>query len=285
MAVGDLITGVSSSRGVQYEWASVLFGTGTHWIVESMDGLDSSPDMSTDDSQRNDDHGAIFGQDLLASRELTMDVDYDGSSHADVMAAYRTLARVMRPLTTTYPFAFQRPNEVKKQVWVRPRKRAFPSDGDVAMGLSNGTLVWDAPDPRIHSLVQNHVQIVLAAGVAAGSVVLTNAGDFHGWPKFTLSGAGSNPRIQVSAQTVDPLDGTNFNNRTIGIDVVMGAGDVLTVDARTKNIQLDGANAYNLKRTDNQWWEHMPGAQTVTFSRNVHTAAQTLDIYWYDTWL
>lgn len=285
MAVGDLLTGVTASFGAQYEWAGVLFGTGTPLIVESMEGLDSMPDFNSDDTDHNDDHGTLPGIDLMKGREITMTINVDGASHADVMAKYRTLARVMRPLKVDVAFAFQRPNEVKKQVFARPRKRSFPSNTDVAHGLSRGALQWMAGDPRIHSLVENHVQIVLAAGNNSGQVVLHNSGDFHGYPRFVLSGAGSNPRVAVSAQTPDPLDGTNFNNRTTALDLAMGAGDVLAFNPKTKDIRLNGASAYAVRRNDNQWWEHMPGDQTVTFSRTATTGAQTLDIFWFDTWL
>jgi hypothetical protein len=241
--------------------------------------------MNTDDNNRNDDHGAIFGIDLLASREISMDVDYLGDNHPDVMVAYRTMARVMRPLAVTYPFAFQRPGEVKKQLWVRPRKRAFPSNGEVALGLSKGSLVWDAPDPRIYSLAAKTATITLTSGQTSGSAVLTNAGDFRGWPTFLLSGAGSNPRITVSAQTADPLDGTVFNNSTVGLDLAMAVSDVLSINAQTKDIKLNGVNAYNVKRNDNVWWQYMPGTQTVTFTRPSSATTQTLTITYFDVWL
>jgi len=260
-------------------------GTGTKWLVEEMDGLDSQPDMQTDDLQRNDDHGAVLGTDLLTPRNITATLDYLGDSHADVMSAYRAMAKVTRPLAALYPLAFQRPGEVKKQVFVRPRQRQFPSNSDVAMGLAQGTVAWLAPDPRIYSLVQNHAQIVLGVGVATANVVIANAGDYRAWPRFVVSGAGTNPRIVVSGQTADPLDGTVFNGRTTALDVVMGVGDVLAVDAGLKTVTLNGANAYTLKRDDNQWWQYMPGNNTVTFSRTNTASAQTLDIYWFDVWI
>lgn len=285
MAAGDLITLNTNDLGVQYEYAGVLFGTTTRLIVEGMSGLDSLPEIASDDTDRNDDHGTLLGIDLMKGRDVTMTLDIDGLSHADVMAIYRTLARVMRPLRADVPLVFKRPGEVKKQVLVRPRKRDFPSDGDVAMGLSKGSLNWLAGDPRIYSLVENHNQIVLPAGDASGQAVVHNSGDFHGYARFVLSGDGSNPRIAVSGQTADPLDGTNWNGQTTALDIDMGAGDVLQIIPKTRNILLNGASAYHYRRNDNQWWELMPGDNTVTFDRADTTGQQTLDIYWYDVWL
>lgn len=285
MPAGDLITLATNDLGVQYEYAGVLFGTTTNLVVDSMEGLDSMPDFGTDDTDRNDDHGSIPGRDLLKSRELTMALKVDGVDHAAVMATFRALARVMRPLTAEVPFVFKRPGEVTKQVFVRPRKRDFPSNAEVALGLAKGSLNWNAPDPRIFSLVEHHAQIVLAAGVDSGQVLVHNAGDFHGYVRFVLSGAGTNPRFAVSGQTADPLDGTNFNGRTTALDLDMAAGDVLQVIPKTRHILLNNFNAYQFKRTDNQWWELMPGDNTVTFDRTGTAGIQTLDIFWFDAWL
>lgn len=285
MAAGDLITLALNDLGVQYEYASILFGTTTHLVVQTMDGLDSSPELASDDTDRNDDHGSIPGRDLLKSREVTMALEVDGLGHADVMATFRNLARVMRPLKVEVPFVFKRPGEVKKQVFVRPRKRAFPSNAEVAMGLGKGSLNWLAPDPRIYSLTEHHLQIVLAAGANSGQVVVNNAGDFHAYARFVLSGAGTNPRIAVSGQTPDPLDGSNDNGRTTALDLNMAAGDVLQVFPKTKHILLNNANAYQVRRNDNQWWELMPGNNTVTFDRTGTAGIQTLDIFWFDAWL
>lgn len=285
MPAGDLITLNTNDLGVQYEWAGVLFGTTTPRIVNALTGLDSSPELGTDDADRNDDHGGLVGLDLLKSREITMDMEIDGLGHADVMAQFRTLARVMRPIRTEVPFVFKRPGEVKKQCLVRPRRRDFPSNSEVALGLGKGSLAWLAPDPRILSLVEHHQQIVLPAGNAGGNVVITNAGDFHGYARFVLSGAGTNPRIAVSAQTPDPLDGTNWNGQTIALDLDMAAGDVLAITPKTRDITLNGANAYQFRRTDNQWWELMPGDNAVTFDRTGTAGQQTLDIFWFDVWL
>lgn len=285
MPAGDLITAVTATFGVQYEWAGVLMGTNTKLIVDEVDGLDSMPELAASDIDRNDDHGTILGLDLLKSRDVTISLKVNGDSQADIIAIYRTLARVMRPIQATPPLVFQRPGEPKKQVFARPRKRDFPSNSDVALGLAKGKMNWLCPDPRIYSLVENHVQLIVPAGTQAGQIVVHNSGDFHTWPRFVLSGSGQNPRIAVSGQTADPLDGTSYNGRTTAMDLVMAGGDSLAINPKLKTVSLNGANVYGVRRSDNQWWELMPGDNTVQLSRSVYNSQQTLDIYWYDAWI
>jgi hypothetical protein len=280
MAAGDLITGAT-----QYEFDAVLMGSGTNYIMESMEGLDDMPELRADDSDRMDDHGSIAGLDLLPARTITATLDvYDSAGHAAIMARYRTLARAMAPSRIELPLVFQRPGEVKKQVFVRPRRRSLPSTYDVAHGLAKGSLAWYAPDPRIYSLIEHSQVITIAAGATSASASISNVGDFRSAPRFTIAGTGTNPRIAVSAQTPN-RDGTHYNGRTTAIDYAMGAGDTFAVSSRLKTITLNGAQAYSKKRTDSQWFELMPGTQTITVSRTGTTGTQTYTVYWYDAWL
>lgn len=290
MAAGDLIT-----RATQYEFGGLLLGSGTPYIVESMEGLDSMPELRSDDEDRQDDHGAIPGIDLLPGRTIEATLNVNDVSHAAIMARYRDMARVMSPSRVEIPLVFRRPGEDRKQVFARPRRRNFPSNYDVAHGLAIGSLQWFAPDPRIYSLIERSAQVVLAGDVAnadgtvtpgarSGSVVVNNAGDFRTFPRFRIEGDGTNPRIAVSNQTPAP-DGTSYNGRTFAIDYDMAAADRFDIDSKRKTIALNGANSYRFRRTDSRWWELMPGTQTVTFSRSDTTGTQTYTVYWYDAWI
>lgn len=279
MAAGDLITGAT-----QYEYGGVLMGTGTLYVVESMEGLDDMPELRTDDTDRQDDHGAVPGLDLLPARTILGSIAIDEASHANIMAKYRTLAVAMAPSKILTPFVYQRPGEVKKQCFVRPRRRSLPSTYDVAHGLSRGALQWLAPDPRIYALVEKSQVITIGAGATSASASITNAGGFRTAPRFTVAGTGTNPRIAVSLQTADP-DGTNFNGKTTAVDFAMGAGDTFAISARLKTITLNGAQGYQYKRTDSAWFELMPGSQTITVSRTGTTGTQTYTVFWYDAWI
>lgn len=259
-------------------------GTGTLYVVESMQGLDDMPELRTDDTDRNDDHGTIPGLDLLPARTVVGEVSLTDTSHANIMARYRLLAKAMAPSRIELPFVFQRPGEVKKQIFARPRRRSFPSNYEAAHGLAKGTMQWYAPDPRIYAWAESSQVITIAAGQTTASAVINNLGDFRTAPRFTIAGAGTNPRIAVSAQTPD-RDGTHYNGRTTSVDHPMGAGDTFAISSRLKTITLNGAQGYSKKRTDSQWFELMPGNSTITVTRTTNVGIQTYTVYWYNAWI
>lgn len=276
MSAGDLLTGV----GVQYEYMGILFGSGTNNIVAEITGLDSMPELVTEDVQRTDTHGASEGTDLMASREIVMTLNavrdnvFGNDRHAQILSFYRDLARVMTPRDDRVQFCFQNPGEDAKQLWVRPRRRDLPNTGDVATGLSVGSLAWVAPDPRIYSLEQHSASITLPIGVASNSFIVDNLGDFYSDPIVTITGAGANPRITNGAVS-----------RTVAFDLAQGSGQTLAFDFGLRTAKLDGTSVYSARRTDNQWWSLEPGENTIAFNRSVTTAAQTFTIFWYDAWI
>lgn len=275
MAVGDLVTGV----GAQYEFANILFGTNSSPIivVDKVDGLDSMPDIRKEDIERNDTHGDVTGVDLLASRVIDMDVDISSPSHAAALSALRSLGLAMRPLRTTalQQFVFQRPGEPKRFVWAKPRRKDFPSNYELSQGLGKGKLQWYAPDPRIYSMVENVTDIVIAASTSSASGTVTNGGDFEMFPVLEIIGEGTNPRVT-----------NNTLGRAVRFDLTMAAGDTLRLDFARKTATLNGAEAYQFKRGDNQWWDLLAGGNSVTVSRgNAPVGTQTFRFRHRDAWV
>lgn len=279
MPAGDLVV-----KPVQYEYMSVLMGTGSGIVVQECNGLDSLPDLRTNDQDRTDDHGSVPGLDLMGARHIDMSVAVDDDSHIDVTASMRTLARAMLPRNSNVPFIFMRPGEVKKQCFVRPRRRSFSSNSDMAAGLAKGDMAWVAHDPRIYSVAVTQAVIPLAAGEAAASVEVDYAGDFRTAPLFVIDGQGSDPRIAVSGQDED-VDGFSYNGRTTAFDLILAAGQQMVIDSKVKTATVDGVDAFGTRRNDNQWWQLMPGPNVINFSRSNPVGAQTLTVSWLTAWL
>lgn len=265
MAVGDLINGAGS----QYEFAGVLMGTLSmpKVLVEEVTGLDSMPDIRSEDIERSDTHGDFSGIDLLASRIIEMDIDILSTSHMMSLDALRMLGRAMRPLRTNalQQFVFQRPGEVKKFVWAKPRRKQFPSNYELAHGLGKGKLQFYAPDPRIYAFAQTTTDITIPAGQTTANGTVTNTGDFEMWPvlEITATGSGSsNPKVTH-----------NGLGRALRFDLVLADGDVLLLDSHNKTAKLNGLEAYQYKRGDNQWWDLLAGSNSITVSRTGSTGS------------
>lgn len=272
MAAGDLIT-----RNYQYEFNGILMGSNTAYTVEGLEGLWAMPELRTADIERNDAHGDIPGEDLMGPRTLEADIKVTADTQIAMETAMMAVAKAMRPRTDEAEFVWQRPGQVKKFVKCRPRKRSFPSNFEMARGLATGSVVLYAPDPVIYSLAERTSNINLAAGVASGSTTWTSQGDFETWPRFTLTGAGSNPRFSNNQES----------GRQVRIDVVMAAGDTLVVDTHPdrRTVTLNGVDRYDLVRTDNQWWRLFAATNTITFSRTDTTGSQSLAIAGRDGWV
>jgi hypothetical protein len=271
MAAGDLIV-----ANYQYEYNGLLMGANTPYTVTGLEGLWDQPETRTFDLERNDGHGDLPGEDLLASRKMVAEITATADTQVITETQLLAIATAFAVRQDDIPFVWQRPGQVKKCVFCRPRRRSFKSDYEMARGVADGVVELYSPDPTIYSLILKTQQIVLAAGNNSGSTALTNAGFHESWPKFTLTGAGSNPRFANQQDS----------NRQVKIDLTMAGGDTLVVDTHParRTVFLNGVDRYDLVRADNQWWRLLAGANTVTFSRTATTGVQTLTVDWRDAW-
>lgn len=271
MPAGDLLT-----ANYQYEFNGILMGSGTNWIVESIDGLFEMPALVSGDVDRSDTHGEIPGEDWMRGRTILMELKGTFDTGTLMDAAMRDMAKAMRPRTAEAQFMIRRPGAVDKYINCRPKRRVFQSNYTLARGIAAGTVELRATDPLIYDKTAKTVAIAIAAGSTSNSGTATNAGDFETWPKLTIAGAGTNPRISNS---------TN-GNRQVKVDLVMGSGDTLVIDTHPsrRTVLLNGVDRYDVVRTDNQWWEILEDANTITFSRTGTTGTQTLTVEWRDAW-
>lgn len=293
MAAGDLIT-----RPYQYEFNGILYGAGTpapasatpkaQMIVTSLDGLHSMPDLQSNDIQRADRHGAVFGNDFMGPRKIVMAVDVlvETGVAADMEATLTTLAARHHPMPAyrTLPWVFMRPDNVKKVINVRTRRRQFTAGYDMAHGDAAGTIQWDAPDPTIYALAVSNQAIVIPVGATNAQTIVNSGGAYTTWPKFTITGPATNPIITVSGQT--PLDdGQDYSGRSIRVNAVIPNGQTLVIDTNLRTVTLQGVAHYEYLSPDNQWWALLPGNNTIQYSRTDNGAASTCTVTWQDAWV
>lgn len=271
MVAGDLVV-----LPYQYEFNGLLMGSGTPYTVTGLEGLWALPEIRTADIERNDGHGDVPGEDLMGPRIMEAEITVTADTQTLMETHMLNIARAMRVRQDDIPLVWLRPGQAKKQVNCRPRRRSFPSKYEMARGIAEGMVQLYCPDPLIYANLEKTLQITLPAATASGSAVWANNGDFETWPKFTLQGAGSNPRF-ANQQAA---------NRQVRIDLVMASGDTLVVDTHPlrRTVALNGVDRYDLVRIDNQWWELLEGNNTITFSRTATTGSQTLTVAARDTW-
>lgn len=281
---GDLLV-----REYQYEYRTLLFGSGTSFVTTEVTGLLGMPDADDKSSDREYDHGQDPGFLRLPARVVAFNISIVGNKGADIerkLAMARKTFQVPRRRNALLmePFVFWRPGEPKKVIYVRCTRRDFTSNYDTARGRADGSVELTAPDPVIYALEAQDEAVTLPGGAVTGNVLIESYGDFDdgSWPLVTVQGPATNPRIQ----------NVGDDGRTLRVDTVMDADDILTIDAKTKeiNISRDGGatwvDAWNITRADNEFWSVLPGVQQIVYSRSAGNTAtpSTCTIHWQDAY-
>jgi hypothetical protein len=275
VAAGDLIV-----KDYQFEiWRSdtdrLLLGRDQDYIVPTYSGF-ANPDYRALDIERASDHGG-FGatKEYLDIRRIVLDVQVLATSLTNLHANLGTLAKVCRPADADIIFSFQFAGQSKRRLNVRPRRSAFGYNKQMAALYLNAAIELIALDPRIYSAAVKTSVISILAASSSQAGTLTNDGNFPTRPSLSIVGPATNPRIQ----------NTQDANKSIKIDVVLGAPDTLLIDIDRKTVKLNGVDRYDLVRTDNQWWELQPGANTITYSRTGTTGQSDMTCTFRDAWI
>lgn len=269
-------------KDYQIEYRGLLIGSGTSYIIESLDGLTSVPESRSNDQDRQDGHGAHPGLDLLSGRRMMLELVITGAPGADTEGKRRAATNVFQVSKNSgiveHPLHTQRPGRGKVFVNCRARRSAFVSTYEAAHGVWRGVIELFASDPRVYSNTETSTQIDIAQGSSSATQqnVVMN-GDFLDGvqPVIELQGPTNNPRIQ----------NINDNNRSLRLDVVMGAGQVMLIDMHKKTVTIDGIDRYDIVRNDNQWWSLLPGNNNILFTRTGTTGLSRLFIRKRDAYI
>lgn len=280
MAVGDLIT-----RDYQYEWRGLLLGSGSQIVTQRVNGLLGLPAVEDRSQDKAHTHGATPG--LMVYRKKLVDISglITGIPGTDIESRIQAVQTAFqlphrRSIRKAEEFVFQRPGyNGKRFVWARVMNREIPSEYDTARGKGTLEAQLTCADPLVYSLALQTSTWQLPAADASEQRDVTNLGNHSDGadPIITIQGPWTNPRIQ----------NTTDDNRTIALDIVVGAGQTLIIDVKRQTITLDGVNRFDAKRNDNQWWSLLPGLNTIVANRDAGNAGAigTFTIQWRHTWV
>lgn len=278
---GDQITGP-----FQYQFGTFLFGSRTSYITANVTGLLAAPPVRTGDIEYSNDHGSATGPMNMGKRATAFDIKIDGLPGTDIEAKMQLLRAAFQVPRLRYSraetvMAFLRPGANMKYFMARCTKSDFASTYDVAHGLAAGSVELTATDPRLYDVNLGTQVISLGIGVASNSGICTGFGDFldGARPLITLTGPFTNPRIQNVAD----------DGRTIRLDLTIGATDVLAIDVASRSVMLSLAgggfvDAMQYVRSDNQWWNILPGDNNIIATRTSTGATGSCRLEWHDTY-
>lgn len=208
-----------------------------------------------------------------------MDIYIKASTAANMYNKIKAVEDAFQLRASVLPLFFRRAGIGDLFVNVRPRKLGgFDTGWDQQGGLTKGSILLVAPDPRKFSITDNADVLTIASGGTTTSQTVTMGGNFNGGarPILEIDGPVTNPRIQNAG------DG----NRTIKIDMVISSGQKLVINTATRAVTISGVDQSANVRSDNQWWVLNRGGNLITFSRS-NTPANTgvLTVKWNDAYV
>lgn len=254
VALGSLLLGAVDSAGVA-------------WTI-ARDGLQGwdSPDVRTQYSDRQSDHGAWAGASYLAARVITLSGTITApdlpslDTAMDQLAAAASLTDSTLTVTETIP----------RQCTVRRSGRVILQP--VTDRIATYSVLLTAPDPRRYSTVLQSqstglpttsggltlpitLPIVITATTASGQFTLTNAGTVGTRPVLTITGPVTTPTILAQLP-----DGSVTQ---LAYSDTLVSGDVLVIDCDAHTVILNGTASR--RRYLSGTWPEIPPGSSVTF--------------------
>jgi hypothetical protein len=273
MPPGDIL-----ARDGEYQfWTELFNGTAVEhdagFMVSNVDGLYGSPEVRTNDIPRQSEHGVIVQQEFLGARTITLDLAVFGYSKADFEDRLMRMRNLFSPIAPIGEFAWRR-NGVDRFVFAKGRRLDLPTEGHGAL-ICEGSAQIIAPDPRMYDVDEQEETATILAGANNVGLTLNNAGTFWTWARIEIDGPVTNPRIANA----------DDSNRQLKIDHVVGSGQLLEIDQANKIVEVDGVDAFNSVRTDNQWIRIQPGDNDLTFSRSGIVGTSVIRTYHRSAWI
>jgi hypothetical protein len=113
--------------------------------------------------------------------------------------------------------------------------------------------------------------ITFAPATASGVLTCNNVGNTDTWPKFTLSGPLTNPRIRLRG------------GPTLGLEIDLLASQVIEIDSRTRSIFLGNASQRSKLSIDSKFFSLPVGGSEVILDSDAGSGA--LSIEYRSAWI
>lgn len=253
------------------ELRGLIMGTGTVYDVQ-VNGTNwrSVPDLRSNPLPRAGRHGTQAGQDLLGGRRFPITVQIVAATMAEALDAEGALAAAWAPSDVDLPIVITDDNGAWRMTG-RPQM-ADPDLEFADVGLITSECRFLATDPiRYSDTASSDSTTFPAGGVgftfpftfplafgtsgAGGRILADNTGRAAVPWTATITGPWTNPTITHVGLS-----------RTLTVNVTLGAGDVLTVDSKSRSILLGGtASRYSSLVQPASWFDLDPGVNEIRF--------------------
>lgn len=268
----------------QFQFGSYVFGGGDspHQIL-SVDGLESLPDIRTQDDNRGYNDGMFTGRDFLSGRNLTMEILTLAGNGYSAFQNFQFLQNALIPQangTTSLQFLMSQ-YDTEMVVGARVRSRRATVDPEYTFGYIRAQYMFFCPDPRYYTNTLTTTSLIpttvlgrtynrtynLTYGGGSAGAVINNVGNTTTYPVITITGPVTSPTIA-----------NNSTEQYITVNTTLGALDTLVIDLYEKTITLNGSPARNLLAGNSQWFGAAPGDTLFQFTGSSYTGATSATV-------
>lgn len=268
----------------QFQFGSYIFGgAGSVTQIDAVDGLESLPEMRTQDDNRGYNDGMFSGRDFYSGRTITLTLKTFGGNGLSAQQNFRLLQTAMLPQTSgTTSLYFQlSTTDDTKVIQSRVRSRQALIDPDYTYGYIRSQYTLFCPDPRYYSntlktgtmapqtplgRTYNRIyNLVYGGGSLINSLAVVNDGWTTTYPTITINGPIKNPTI-----------GNVTTGQYMTINYSLTNTDSLVIDLYQKLITLNGVSARNLLAGNSTWFDAPPGTSNFYFTGSSTLIGTTL---------
>jgi hypothetical protein len=262
---------------------------GVDWRLRADDGLLGwdSPEVRTQITQREADHGAWLGPVYLGERPVTLAGTMAAPDQATLEDAMERL-RAAASLTDTVLTVWE---SIPKQAVVRRSGKPLTAYSTDRVGTFS--VMVTAGDPRRYGVNQQQVTLYLPSSTGglvfpvvfpiefdaittSGDAVLPNAGNIGSLPLITVYGPVTEPSLVLSAP--------NGSTATLTYGDTIAAGDWLDLDC-DHHTALYNSQSSRRGLLSGPWPQIPPGGVNVSFRAGSYDPAARALITYRDAWM
>ena len=241
----------------------VFGGAGSPYQIQSVEGLESLPEIRRQDDNRGYADGMFSGRDFLGGRSIFITFLTLGSGSNTAQENYNTIQSYLLPQTSgTTPLFFML-DGTQQYINARVRGLRTTLDPNYTYGYivsqveffcpdpsyynandQTATLLYSPPTGRIYNRTYN---LTYGGGSSVITTTISNTGWATAYPTITINGPITNPQI-----------GSVTSGDSLLFDGTYSDTDFLEVDLYNKLITLNGVSARNLL-TSGTWFSAPPG--------------------------
>ena len=259
----------------------VFGGANSPYQIQSVDGLESLPDIRNQDDNRGYADGMFSGRDFLAGRTISIIFTTLGSSGASAQANYNTIQQTLLPQQSgTTPLYFILSNAGAEQV-INARVRVLRTtvDPNYTYGYITSQVEFFCPDPNYYASNSQTLDLLYQppTGRTYNRTYDVSYGGGNNIVTGTVNNAGwgtSYPLVTINGPITNPIIGNYTENASLSFSGTYIQTDLLVVDLYNKLITLNGSPARNLL-ISGTWFSAQPGNNTFYFTGTGYTTGIT----------